>query len=94
MISLQKTLGEKIQIDKEIEEMKKHSIDFSDIPQMEEYSTGKSRFGYEEFLSKLPPDIVKEMAKRRLEEMKNSGLITEPETSVEHEARGSPSVKA
>jgi len=65
------TLTDKLKIDREIEEMKKYPIDYSDIP---ERGTGtKVRLARKEFLDTLPPDIVQEMARRRLREMQAAG---------------------
>ena len=65
------TLMDKIKIDQEIEEMRKHPIDYSDIP--ERKNSTKVRLARKEFLDTLPPDIVQEMARRRLEELSNAG---------------------
>ena len=65
------TLMDKIKIDQEIEEMKKHPIDYSDIP--ERKNSTKVRLARKEFLDTLPPDIVQEMARRRLKELSNAG---------------------
>ena len=62
---------ENINIDREIAEMKKYPIDFSDIP--ERKSSAKVRLARKEFLDTLPPDIVQEMAYRRLKELKAAG---------------------
>jgi len=65
------TLADKMKIDSEIEEMKKYPIDYSDIP---ERKTGaKVHLARKEFLDTLPPDIVQEMARRRLSEMQAAG---------------------
>ena len=64
-------LAEKLQIDREIEEMDKHPIDYSDIP--ERKSGAKVRLARKEFLDTLPPDIVQEMARRRLKELQDAG---------------------
>jgi len=58
-------------IDSEIEEMKKSAIDYSDIP--ERKSGAKVRLARKEFLDTLPPDIVQEMARRRLRELQAAG---------------------
>jgi len=58
-------------IDREIEEMKKHPINYSDIP--ERKKDAKVRLARKEFLDTLPPDIVQEMARRRLNEMRAAG---------------------
>jgi len=60
-----------MKIDQEIEEMKKHPIDYSDIP--ERKGGAKVRLARKEFLDTLPPDIVQEMARRRLKELKTAG---------------------
>ena len=65
------TLTEKLKIDREIEEMKKHPIDYSDIP--ERKNSVKVRLARREFLDTLPPDIVQEMARRRLRELQAAG---------------------
>ena len=62
---------DKLKIDREIEEMKKYPIDFSDIP--ERKSSAKVHLARKEFLDTLPPDIVKEMARRRLKELLSAG---------------------
>ena len=65
------TLAEKMKIDREIDEMKKHPIDFSDIPERKDGA--KVRLAQKEFLDTLPSDIVQEMARRRLNELKTAG---------------------
>jgi hypothetical protein len=65
------TLKEKMKIDEEIEAMKNHPIDYSDIPQRK--PGGKVRLVNKEFLDKLPPDIVQELARRRLAELQRCG---------------------
>ena len=65
------TLAEKLRIDREIEEMNKHPIDCSDIPEMK--GNGKARVARKDFLDTLPPDIVQEMARRRLGELRAAG---------------------
>jgi len=64
-------LTDKLKIDREIEEMKQYPIDYSDIP--ERKSSVKVRLARKEFLDTLPPDIVQEMARRRLKEMQSAG---------------------
>jgi len=71
MNSSKNTLTDKLKIDREIEEMKKHSIDYSDIPQRR--TGAKVRLARKEFLDTLPLDIVQEMARRRLKEMQTAG---------------------
>jgi hypothetical protein len=66
-----------LKIDREIEEMKKYPIDYSDIP--ERKGKGKARVAHKEFLDILPPDIVQEMARRRLGELRAAGYQI-PET--------------
>ncbi|WP_461247350.1 hypothetical protein [Treponema sp. R6D11] len=61
----------KMKIDHEIEEMKTHPIDYSDIP--ERKNGVRVRLVRREFLDTLPPDIVREMARRRLKEMQAAG---------------------
>jgi len=65
------TLANKMKIDSEIDEMKKHPIDYSDIP--ERKNGAKVRLARKEFLDTLPPDIVQELARRRLNEMQAAG---------------------
>ena len=65
------TLIDKMKIDQEIEEMKKHPIDYSDIP--ERKNSTRVRLARKEFLDTLPPDIVQEMARRRMKELNNAG---------------------
>jgi len=65
------TLADKMIIDQEIEEMNEHPIDYSDIP--ERKNGAKVRLARKEFLDTLPPDLVQEMARRRLNEMQAAG---------------------
>jgi len=60
-----------MKIDREIEEMKNHPIDYSDIPERKDGA--KVRLARKEFLDTLPPDIVQEMARRRLKELQDAG---------------------
>ena len=69
----QKTLEEKLKIDAELAEMKRHSIDYSDIPPMTDAQRATVHLGNKEFLDKVPPDIVQEMARCRLAELQRSG---------------------
>ena len=71
MSNSRNTLMDKMKIDQEIEEMKKHPIDYSDIP--ERKNGAKIRLARKEFLDTLPPDIVQEMARRRQKELKAAG---------------------
>ena len=64
-------LTEKMKIDREIEEMKKYPIDYSDIPERKKNT--HIRLSNKEFLDTLPPDIVQEMARRRLMELEKAG---------------------
>ena len=54
----------------EVEEMENSPIDYSDIPPMTEQERKSIRPYYKEFLNMLPKDIVKELAQRRLTEIK------------------------
>ncbi|MCL2412384.1 MAG: hypothetical protein FWC97_12160 [Treponema sp.] len=65
------TLKNKMMIDIEIETMRKHPIDYSDIP--ERTSGGNVRLAHKRFLDTLPPDILQEMARRRLNELSAAG---------------------
>ena len=60
-----------MKIDQEIKDMKKYPIDYSDIP--ERKKDVHVRLARKEFLDTLPPDIVQEMAMRRLKELKEAG---------------------
>ena len=71
MNSSRNTSTDKLKIDHEIEEMKKYPIDYSDIP--ERKNGAKVRLARKEFLDTLPPDIVQEMARRRLGELRAAG---------------------
>jgi hypothetical protein len=62
---------DKVKIDCEIEEMKKYPIDYSDIS--ERKKNAKIRLARKEFLDTLPPDIVQELARRRLRELRAAG---------------------
>ena len=65
------SIDEKLRIDREIEEMKKHPIDYSDIPEIKDGTKG--HWVWKEFLDKLPPDILREMARRRLKQLQDAG---------------------
>jgi len=65
------TLTDKLMIDREIEEMKKNTIDYSDIP--ERKNSSNVRLARKDFLDTLPPDIVQEMARRRIKELQAAG---------------------
>ena len=71
MSNSKNTLTDKLKIDREIEEMKKHPIDYSDIP--ERKNSANVRLARKEFLDTLPSDIVQEMARRRLKELQAAG---------------------
>jgi hypothetical protein len=70
-----------MRIDAEIEDMKRYPINYCDIPPIHETETNKWRLGNEALLSKLPPDLVKEMARRRLAELKKAGYTIPVEES-------------
>jgi hypothetical protein len=53
----------------ELEEMNESDIDYSDIPPMTENERDTLQPYYKDFLDKLPQDMVKELARRRLEEI-------------------------
>jgi hypothetical protein len=58
----------------ELDEMNESSVDYSDIPPMTDAERKTLQPYYKEFLDKLPPDMVKELARRRLEEVKQPEL--------------------
>ena len=60
-----------MKIDQEIKDMKKHPIDYSDIP--ERKNGARIRLARKNFLDTLPLDIVPEMARRRINELQASG---------------------
>ena len=60
-----------MKIDQEIEDMKKHPIDYSDIPERNDNET--VRLARKEFLDTLPQDLVQEMARRRIKELQAAG---------------------
>jgi hypothetical protein len=53
----------------ELRAMDEAPIDYSDIPPMTEDERKTVQHYYKDFLEKLPPDMVKELARRRLEEL-------------------------
>ncbi|GHV89823.1 hypothetical protein AGMMS50268_03260 [Spirochaetia bacterium] len=63
---LNQSLDEKMQIDRELEEMKKYPVDCSDIPPVVETESNKWHLGNEHFLSRLPPDIVNRDGKAKI----------------------------
>jgi len=71
MSNSRNTLTDKLKIDREIEEMRKYSIDYSDIPERKDSS--KVHLARKEFLETLPPDILQEMARRRVKELQAAG---------------------
>ena len=71
MSNSRNTLTDNLQIDREIEEMKKYPIDYSDIPERKEGA--KVRLARKEFLDTLPLDIVQEMARRKVNELRIAG---------------------
>jgi hypothetical protein len=73
---MQKTCSDKTV---ELEEMMKHPIDFSDIPPVRETNTNKGYHHYKDLLDNMPQDLVQEMARRRLEEMKAAGYEIDTE---------------
>jgi hypothetical protein len=54
----------------ELQDMNAHPLDYSDIPSLND---GEYRPLHEELLNKLPVDIVRELARRRLDEIKATG---------------------
>jgi hypothetical protein len=77
------TLEEKMKIDEELAEMKKHPIDYSDIPSPKPDRT--VRLANKAFLDTLPPDMVRELARRRREDLKKAGYpIPEPVPAPVH----------
>jgi hypothetical protein len=65
------TMEEKLRIDREIEEMNKYPIDCSDIP--ERKGKSKAHLANKEFLDTLPPDILQELARRRIKQLRAAG---------------------
>ena len=56
----------------ELEDMNNSQIDYSDLPPMTEEERKTAQLYYKEFLDKLPPEMVKELIKRRLSEARVS----------------------
>ena len=52
----------------ELEDMNNSQIDYSDLPPMTEEERKTAQLYYKDFLGKLPPEMVKELIKRRLSE--------------------------
>ncbi|MDR1909489.1 MAG: hypothetical protein LBQ35_06205 [Spirochaetaceae bacterium] len=69
MISSDNTFDEPAALDREIDEIKNHPVDCSDIPPAK--PGRKVRLVYKEFLDMLPGDIVEELARRRLKELED-----------------------
>jgi hypothetical protein len=65
------TLKELMETDEEIAEMKRYPIDYSDIPPMK--PGAKVRLANKAWLDSLPREVVWEMARQRLEQMKAAG---------------------
>jgi hypothetical protein len=68
MNTFETTLEKKMKIDEELANMKRYPIDFSDIPPMTEEERRTGRLHYKAFLDTLPREVVREMARRRLEQ--------------------------
>lgn len=63
---------------KTIAAIKAQEIDYTDTPKIEGTESNPYHPVHQEILDKLPTDIVQELARRRLEEMKAAGYkITE-----------------
>ena len=58
----------------ELEGMNNSQIDYSDLPPMTEEERKTAQLYYKEFLDKLPPEMVKELIKRRLSEARVSEI--------------------
>jgi hypothetical protein len=71
MIRSTLSLEELMRIDEEIAEMKRYPIDYSDIPPMK--PGAKVRLANKAWLDSLPREVVQEMARRRLAQMKAAG---------------------
>jgi hypothetical protein len=64
-----------------IEAIKAQKIDYTDTPKIEGTESNPYRPAHQEILDKLPPDIVQELARRRLEELKTAGYKIKEYTS-------------
>jgi hypothetical protein len=53
----------------ELDSMNEAPIDYSDIPPLTEEELKTKQLYYKDFLDKLPPEMVKELIKRRLSEL-------------------------
>jgi hypothetical protein len=56
----------------ELEDMNNSQIDYSDLPPMTEEERKTAQLYFKDFLDKLPPEMVKELIKRRLSEVRVS----------------------
>jgi hypothetical protein len=56
----------------ELEDMNNSQIDYSDLPPMTEEERKTAQLYFKDFLDKLPPEMVKELIKRRLSETRVS----------------------
>jgi hypothetical protein len=78
MIRSTLSLEELMRIDEEIAEMKRHPIDYSDISPLK--PGAKVRLANKAWLDSLPREVVREMAHRRLAQLKAAGCEV-PETT-------------
>ena len=62
-------------VSSELEDMNNSQIDFSDLPSMTEEERKTAQLYYKDFLDKLPPEMVKELIKRRLLEARVSQTV-------------------
>jgi hypothetical protein len=65
------TLEELMETDRQIDDMKRHPIDYSDIPPRK--PGAKVRLGRQAWLDSLPREVVLEMARPRLKQMQAAG---------------------
>ena len=56
----------------ELEDMNNSQIDYSDLPPMTEEERKTAQLYFKDFLDKLPPEMVKELIKRRLSDARVS----------------------
>jgi hypothetical protein len=73
-----RTVEELMRIDEELMEMKRYPIDYSDIPRSKPGTKG--RLVNKAWLDSLPQDVVREMARQRLEQVKAAGYTASAET--------------
>jgi hypothetical protein len=59
----------------ELEDMNNSQIDYSDMPPMTEEERKTAQLYYKDFLDKLPPEMVKELVRRRLSETQVSETV-------------------